>query len=179
LFSHLDFDRILVGGDSAGGNIAAVLSIMATKAHRNLPFKLKHQLLIYPGLFYRPKTESLIALNGYPGFPRPLVSWVERLYLRESLFLRTNQSLFDHVYVNPLRETDAVLAEMPSTTVIIGKYDPLRDEGYLYASRLKKLNVDVQTFEFNTTHAFLTLPFLAETKAASSAILSNLKKHLV
>lgn len=127
-----DHDKIAVAGDSAGGNLAAAVAIMARDA--GTP-KLRHQLLIYPvtdANFDRPS----YAANGGGDY-----------------FLSTAgmKWFWDH-YLGDTEPADAQLgavighpdhSDLPPATVITAQYDPLRDEGDAYAVKLAAAGVEV------------------------------------
>ncbi|MXR51108.1 alpha/beta hydrolase fold domain-containing protein [Halovenus sp. WSH3] len=142
-----DPDRIAVGGDSAGGNLTAAVTL-ATR-DRDGP-DLDHQLLIYP------------ATNS------PLVQWFDSYDENESGYLLELDSVewyldqyvddADHgnQYAFPLRARD--LSGLPEATVITAGFDPIRDEGIAYADRLAEDGVDVEHMHYESQiHAFVSL----------------------
>lgn len=121
----VDGERVAVGGDSAGGNLAAAVA----NSNRDENAKpLCHQLLIYPVIDAEQGTESyrensegyLLTALGMKRF------W--DLYLGDSDASKSTLA-------SPARVTD--LSRLPPATVITAQYDPLRDEGEIYAERLK------------------------------------------
>ncbi len=139
----IDPTKVAVGGDSAGGNLAAVTTLMARdRGGPNIAF----QLLIYP------MTDSDLT--------RP--SYVEN---SEGYHLRTrdiewcwqrhvpNEADRTHPYVAPLRAESH--AELPPAMLITAEYDPLRDEGQLYAEALQEAGVPVERVHYDTMiHGF-------------------------
>jgi acetyl esterase len=119
-----DPNRIAVGGDSAGGNLAAVCAILA----RNDGYpKLAHQLLIYPCTAPEPETPSHRKFaEGYL-LTRNTITWFYKQYLRSPK--ESNDFRFA-----PLIAED--LSNLPPALVLVAGYDPLRDEGVDYAKRL-------------------------------------------
>src|SRR5581483_1117552 len=126
-----DARRVAVGGDSAGGNLAAVVSLMARD--RGGP-RLAHQLLVYPatdaGLEHASMRENA---DGY-WLTRDMMAWFWNLYLGGA---RDGGSPL----ASPLRAQD--LRGLPPATVITAEFDPLRDEGEAYAARLRAAGVPV------------------------------------
>jgi acetyl esterase len=116
--------RIAVGGDSAGGNLAAVCALLA----RDEGFPtLALQLLIYPATAPEPETASHHRFaEGYL-LTRNTVTWFYRQYLRSA----KDQQDFRF---GPLAADD--LSKLAPAFVLVAGYDPLRDEGVQYASRL-------------------------------------------
>lgn len=142
-----DPSRVAVGGDSAGGNLSAVVSLMA-KEHGGP--KLVFQLLIYPATdYYLPGTPS-ITENGEGYFlTRDSMVWFSNHYLPE------NFDRYDP-YTFPLHAQD--VSGLPPAFVVTAEYDPLRDEGELYAQRLKDAGVRVQQKRYNgMIHGFISM----------------------
>ncbi len=121
---HADATRIAVGGDSAGGNLATVVSILARDA--GFP-KICFQLLVYPVTAPEPETKSHHAFaEGYL-LTRKTITWFFTHYLRSS------KDTKDFRYA-PLESDD--LSSLPPAMIIVAGYDPLRDEGVEYAEAL-------------------------------------------
>ena len=119
-----DPTRLAVGGDSAGGNLAAVCAILA----RNDGYpKLAHQLLIYPCTAPEPETPSHRKFaEGYL-LTRNTITWFYKQYVR-------SPREFNDLRFAPLIAED--LSNLPPALVLVAGYDPLRDEGVDYAKRL-------------------------------------------
>jgi acetyl esterase len=119
-----DAQRIAVGGDSAGGNLATVVAMLARNA--GYP-KLAFQLLIYPTAAPEPETPSHKAFaQGYL-LTRNNIVWFYKHYLR------TPRDVHDFRFA-PLAADD--LSNLPPAFILVAGYDPLRDEGVEYAKRL-------------------------------------------
>lgn len=143
-----DPGRLGVAGDSAGGNLAAVTTLMARD--RGEP-ALSAQLLIYPMIAADFETESY-RLYG-KGFynPRPALQWYWDQYVPSPVD-RT------HPYASPLQ---ARLDGLPPAVVVIAGQDPLRDEGVAYADALESAGVTVARCTFDGgIHGFMTMPML-------------------
>ncbi|MGV0849914.1 alpha/beta hydrolase [Mycolicibacterium phlei] len=143
-----DADRVAVGGDSAGGNLAAVTALMARD--RGGP-ALVAQLLLYPMIDANFDTESY-RLYG-KGFynPRPALQWYWDQYVPE-VADRT------HPYASPLH---ADLDGLPPAVVVLAGHDPLRDEGIAYADALEAAGNRVIRCPFEGgIHGFMTMPML-------------------
>jgi acetyl esterase len=123
--------RIAVAGDSAGGNLAAVVALMARD--RGGP-GLTLQVLLYPVVDSDFETRSYREYaTGYL-LTRGTMTWFWQHYLPNGHDLR-------EPYVAPLRAGD--LGRLPTALVITAEYDPLCDEGDAYAARLKDAGVHV------------------------------------
>ena len=121
--------RIAVGGDSAGGNLAAVVSLMSRE--RGGP-DLRHQMLVYPVTNCAFDTPSYSEnAEGYL-LSRDSMKWFWGHYL-------SADSDADHPFASPLRAKD--LAGLPPAHVVTAEFDPLRDEGEAYAQRLREAGV--------------------------------------
>jgi acetyl esterase len=142
----VDGTRIAVGGDSAGGNLAAVVSLMARD--RSGP-ALRHQILTYPvadhdfeRASYRDNAEGYLLTRG-------AMQWFWDHYV-------PNRPQRDEAYASPLRAEK--LVGLPPATVITAEYDPLRDEGEAYAARLREAGVaTVATRYDGQIHGFVSL----------------------
>ncbi|HVX61847.1 MAG TPA: alpha/beta hydrolase [Pirellulales bacterium] len=127
----IDPQRVAVGGDSAGGNLAAVVALMARD--RKGP-ELAMQLLLYPVTDANLETRSYLEYaEGYM-LTREAMGWFWNHYL-------TDPAEREHVYASPLRAAD--LSKLPPALVITAECDPLCDEGDAYAERLKQAGVRV------------------------------------
>ena len=128
----IDATKLAVAGDSAGGNLAAAVAIMARDAGGP---KLAHQLLIYPVTdvdFDRP---SYVANGGGDYYLSTAgMKWFWDHYLGDA---RAEEAPLAVVF----RQSD--LSGLAPATVITAEYDPLRDEGDAYAARLAEAGVSV------------------------------------
>ncbi|NBR99954.1 MAG: alpha/beta hydrolase [Actinobacteria bacterium] len=142
-----DASRMVVCGDSAGGNLSTLVA-----QHSGVAFKM--QLLIYPATDARCITESYREnALGYL-LTAPAMQWFYGHYL--SGVGSARGSLTDPM-VSPLLASDEVLAKMPPTFIITAEYDPLCDEGEQYAKRLSDLGVPTTCVRyFGQIHAFVT-----------------------
>ncbi len=141
-----DPSRVAVGGDSAGGNLAAVISQMARD--RSGPL-LVFQLLIYPATDLTANTPSSEEnAHGY-GLDRQDGDWFMNHYLNG-----------EEDKLNPLASPHLApdLSGLPPALIITAQYDPLRDEGELYGQRLKAAGVPVTISRYNgMIHGFLSM----------------------
>lgn len=152
-------------GDSAGGNLAAAVSLMARDKGDFLPGK---QILIYPAT-YNDHTEN----SPFPS-------------IRENGkdYLLTAQQIQDYLdlyapkiedrscpYLAPLLAED--LTNQPATLIITAQYDPLRDEGEAYGMRLKEAGNKVKMYRMkDAVHGFFSLPWRSEYVIRSYEIIN-------
>lgn len=141
-----DPQRIGIGGDSAGGHLAAVVAQMARD--RQGP-RLGLQVLIYPITDFNFETSSY--LNNADGYmlTRDMMKWFWNHYLGK-------KAAADHPYVSPLRAKD--LRSLPPALVITAEFDPLRDEGEAYAAKLRQSGVNVKSICYEgMIHGFIRM----------------------
>lgn len=161
-----DAQKLAVGGESAGGNLSAVLAQMARdKGGLNII----HQTLMYPtvdaALNYRSIDEFA---TGYM-LTKALMQKFHAAYL-------PNPADHKHPYCSPIY---GELKGLPPATVITAEYDPLRDEGNLYAEKLQAAGVPVAHREFkNTIHDFTMMATkrLPEARESLEMIIEELRK---
>ncbi|WP_431232107.1 alpha/beta hydrolase [Mycolicibacterium psychrotolerans] len=156
-----DSSRIAVGGDSAGGNLAAVTTLMARDRDS---VDIAAQLLLYPVIAADFDTESYRRYGrGYYN-PRPALQWYWDQYVPA---VEDRQ----HPYASPLQ---ADLTGLPPAVVVLAGHDPLRDEGIAYADALAAAGTPTTRCSFDGgIHGFMTMPMLdlahqARREAASS-----------
>ncbi|MFC6838111.1 alpha/beta hydrolase [Halomarina ordinaria] len=141
-----DASRLAVAGDSAGGNLAAVVAQMARD--RGGP-DIAYQALLYPTVSHTQDWPS-VEENGEGYFigAADLV-WFDDQYYEHDVD-RMN------VYASPLLAPD--FEGLPPATVVTGGFDPLRDEGVAYAERLEAAGVDVTHHHYDDViHAFVQM----------------------
>lgn len=161
---HGDASLVAIGGDSAGGNLTAVISQMARD--RGGP-PLVFQLLIYPATDFRMQTASIEEnAEGY-FLTKDDMIWFMNHYLN-------NADEKTNPLASPLLAKD--LSGLPPALVITAQYDPLRDEGELYGRKLREAGVPVTISRYDgVIHGFVGMPFtkgqqaIAESCAALKA----------
>ncbi|KAA0084615.1 alpha/beta hydrolase [Mycolicibacterium sp. P9-64] len=154
---------LMIGGDSAGGNLAAVATLMVRD--RGGP-ALSAQLLLYPMITPDFSTESYRRFGrGYYN-PEPALRWYWDQYV-------PNEVDRDHPYASPLH---ADLAGLPPAVVAIAGHDPLRDEGLAYGQALVDAGVHTTVRRFEGgIHGFMTMPMLDLAHEARAAVCQDLR----
>jgi acetyl esterase len=154
-----DRRRIAVGGDSAGGNLAAVMALKARDEHA---VALKFQLLVHPTVdYYDPGKPSYDQFKEGYGMAALDMKHFFDLYLPHG-FDR------DDPYIFPLRAKD--LRHLPPALIINANFDVLRDEGKLYADRLKEAQVPVKRSVYEgMIHTFFNLRGLLDQSRVALA----------
>jgi acetyl esterase len=142
---QVDPTRVVVGGDSAGGNLAAATTLLA-RAHGP---RLAGQLLVYPNTLHASDTASMRAGDDPYLFNDTSVSWYWQHYLRASTDGK-------NPLASPLlAETHAAL---PPALIITAEYDPLRDEGEHYAEKLSTAGVPTLLSRYDgMVHGFFAM----------------------
>jgi len=134
---RIDPARLAVCGDSAGGNLAAVVALMARD---NAAFSISAQVLIYPVIDYRGGTPTYARYGkGYGVLEADTVSWFMERYLPDPE-LRGDWRATPH---NAASHTD-----LPPALILTAECDVLREEGRDYAALLKAADVVVEHVEF-------------------------------
>jgi acetyl esterase len=140
-----DSAHVAVGGDSAGGTMAAATALRVRDEGGP---RLRAQLLLYPVTDYHtPGTPSYEEnADGY-GLSRDTMKWFWAHYLKDA-------SEAANPYASPLRAPD--LSNLPPALVITAQYDPLRDEGERYAEKLKAAGVPIAMSRYDgVNHGFM------------------------
>ena len=164
-----DAAHIAVGGDSAGGNLAAAVSLMARD--RGGP-RIRHQMLIYP------VTDAAMNTSSHKEFvedgmvlSKADMEWFWGHYLK-------SESDGNNPYASPLRAKD--LKNLPPAHIVTASHDPLRDEGEAYAEALKKAGNKVKLKRYGgVVHGFFSLQAVIDQgKAATRELADELKASL-
>jgi acetyl esterase len=158
----VDASKVAVGGDSAGGNIAAVMAIMARDLY--LP-PIGFQLLIYPATDMAMQTGSVQRVTS--GFP--LTAGTMRWFV--------DQYLSSKADVNDWRASPARAVDLSGTApafVLTCTHDPLCDEGIAYAKRLEQEGVRVTHMHIgDQMHGFLTMGRVIQASDTALMVMST------
>jgi acetyl esterase len=164
---NIDSTRLAVVGDSVGGNMAAVVTILAKE--RSGP-KIDYQVLFYPVTAANFETESYKEFaNGY-WLSKEAMKWFWNAYLPD-------ENERKKYTASPLLSSIDQLKGLPPALVITNEYDVLRDEGEAYAHKLIEAGVRTTAVRLlGTIHDCLLLNALADASAVQGAIeLANTK----
>ena len=141
-------NKIILCGDSAGGNIATVL---ADYNKNNLKANVIFQVLVYPATHMFSKYESK---NKYEGLilNKKLMKWFESHYCPKNI----RKKYINDARLSPIKNKK--MKGMPDTLIVLAECDPLYDEGYLYGKKLKENNIKVEIKVYKgLMHGFLTM----------------------
>lgn len=168
----VDASRLAVAGNSVGGNMAAVVSLMAKE--QGTP-KIRFQVLLWPVTDANLETLSYNQFAQGHFLTKPLMNWFWNSYT-------TDQKQRAQIHASPLRASLEQLQGLPPALIQTAEFDVLRDEGEAYARRLDAAGVAVTATRYNgMIHDFGLLNPLAHINATQSAMLQagvELKKHL-
>ena len=144
-------DEITVMGDSAGGNLATVVSILSRD--HNGP-KIKNQVLIYPTVDARLNHPSIDKFSKGYFLTKPLMQWFLNHY-------KDKEEDIHNPLMSPLLTEN--LSDLPPAFVCTAAFDPLKDEGSAYAKKLKAAGNKVVFKEYpNVIHGFINMPKISK-----------------
>lgn len=151
----IDCRDTILAGDSAGGNLAAAVSLLAQERGEFLPTA---QILLYPATFNNHSASSPFPSVRENGEDYLLTSKRIREYME--LYTRTPEDYLSK-YFAPMLADD--LTGQPRTLIITAEYDPLRDEGEAYGEKLRKFGVETEVHRLeDALHGFIQLPYRFE-----------------
>jgi acetyl esterase len=161
--------QVAVGGDSAGGNLAAVVSQLARDDEGPKPVL---QWLLYPRTDFTAKTRSLSLFAEGFLLTKADMDWFETLYLGDSGIEPSDPR------VSPLLAD--TLSGLPPALMVTAGFDPLRDEGNRYAAALRDAGTPVDLRSTGSlTHGFANLfPLGGGSAVATTELISALRAHL-
>lgn len=163
---NLDPSRLALGGDSAGGNLAAATLLLTHERH-GVP--IAFQLLIYPSVHAQAQNESREKFSHGYALDRTLSNWMYMSYAGN------NQDPANPL-LSPWLAKD--LSFMPPGYILTASHDPLRDEAQLYAERLQKEGVQCAYKCYQgMLHGFLNHTYILPMDVGEEAI-SDCAKHL-
>lgn len=157
----LDARRVAVGGDSAGGNLAAAVAIALARDAEPPAF----QLLVYPALdFTQSEASQRMFGEGYL-LTRASMTWFIERYI-------SGRELKRDPRVSPIFQSD--LASLPRALVLTAGFDPLRDEGRKYAERLREAGNEVEHVCFEgMVHGFFSMGAVVHVARDAIELIGN------
>ena len=157
----LDPSRMAIAGDSVGGNMTAVVAIMA-KQRGDVTFL--HQSMYYPVTDAAQDSDSYREFKEGPFLNSKAMGWFWDNYCPDA-------KSRDEITASPLRAKLSELKGLPPALVIVDENDVLRDEGESYASKLREAGVPTTSVRYNgIIHDFMMLNPLRNTRATRGAI---------
>jgi acetyl esterase len=168
---RVDGNRLAVAGNSAGGNMATAIAMMAKKMKGPL---ISLQLLLWPVTNADFDTESYHKYSAERFLTRNMMMWFWDNYI--------DQDQRNDIYASPLQASIDDLKDLPRTVIQVAENDVLRDEGIAYARKLDEAGVDVTLIQVDgMIHDYGLLNPIAQVPAVQSALAyaaAELKKAL-
>ncbi len=154
-------DRIAVGGDSAGGNLAAIVA-------QQRPVPLVFQMLIYPATDMTQSLPSHTENAAGPVLTVQAMKWFIDHYMKPGSDLRDPLA-------SPLFSPDSLIKGAPPAVIITAQFDPLRDEGEAYGALLIENGVTASIVRFNGMfHAFFSMLGLLDDAELAHAMAASM-----
>ncbi len=158
---NLDSSRLAVAGDSAGGNMATVMTIMAKQ--RKGP-KISYQVLFYPVTDANFDTASYHEFASGYHLDRDTMKWIWDNYLPD-------EEARKEPTASPLQAPTDLLKDLPPALIITAEHDVLRDEGEAYARKLSDAGVPATGIQYlGMVHGFMLHDAFTDTPATREAI---------
>lgn len=157
--AHLN--TLTVAGDSVGGNMSTIMTIMAKK---------KNGPQIHKQLLYYPVTDACFNTHSYYQFAVDYYLYRAGMMWFWDQYTRSKQARHE-ITASPLRACEEDLKGLPDIMILNGEADVLRDEGEAYARKLRAAGVEVTAIRFQAIiHEFVVLNALDQTKACRAAM---------
>ncbi|WP_311318720.1 alpha/beta hydrolase [Levilactobacillus brevis] len=158
---NFDVDRLTVAGDSVGGNMATVMTLM-TKQRQGI--KINQQLLYYPVTDANFDTPSYNQFADNYYLTKEGMQWFWDQYT-------TDPKQRAEITASPLRASLDELKDLPAAMILNGEADVLRDEGEAYANKLREAGVAVTQVQFQgMIHDFVMVNSLDDTHATRATM---------
>ena len=170
-----DPGRAVIVGESAGGNLAALVTLTLRDRRRAEPAApgLLGQVLVYPSTDLTMTSASATALVDAPVLSRTAIEWYGRQYVPQGL---PHSIPLDDPRVSPLRAADHT--DLPPALIVAAGLDPLRDDALGYAAALARADVPVRTVLYpQAVHGFVSIPRFepAAAQALDEAVVHTLR----
>ena len=164
--------KVAVVGESAGGNLAADMPLMALMRGGKMPI---HQVMVYPMAQYGNfNTQSYVEQRNAKPLNRPMMKWFYNYALPAKWKGKTGMQ---NPLVSPLRASKEMMAKLPPATIVGAELDPLRSEGADYAFALRKAGVQAHWRLYpGVTHEFFGMGAVVDkAKDAVNFVATDLK----
>ncbi len=169
----IDTQKIAVLGDSAGGNLAAAVTLRVRDERLPMP---RCQVLIYPVLDRRMQTQSMKTYTDTPVWDAKLSKLMWGLYLKDVEKQGNMQEILG--YISPA-ETENI-SGVPHTYIEVAEFDCLRDEGIVFSETLKKAGISVELHKVpGSVHGYDVMMRSKEVKKLMCQRVRCLKEHLL
>eukprot|EP01130_Rhizamoeba_saxonica_P002418 TRINITY_DN1221_c0_g1_i2.p1 TRINITY_DN1221_c0_g1~~TRINITY_DN1221_c0_g1_i2.p1 ORF type:complete len:246 (+),score=40.97 TRINITY_DN1221_c0_g1_i2:542-1279(+) len=166
-------DSIMLGGDSAGGNLALSTSLLLMNQNAKSP-RLQGVYLIYPSVDFTKRDQPSKTAFGHSHYLTMSV------VLRMQNYYIANESEVEDWRVSPLFAPDSYYKNLPKVLLIIAEEDPLASECYELDSKLRDLGIEVTSFDYaGQVHAFFSKCEVDAFLPASSHAISTVARFLV
>src|SRR5690606_24177928 len=160
-----DVSRLVIAGDSVGGNMATVVALMAKE--RQGP-AIAGQMLLYPVTDASFSSDSYDRFAKGPWLTKQAMAWFWDQYLPDA-------ARRAEVYASPLNASREQLSGLPRTFLVVDENDVLRDEGEAYGRKLSHAGVKVTSVRYNgTIHDFMMLNPIATTPAVRASVAQSI-----
>ena len=166
----LDPNKIILCGDSAGGNLAAVLAILNKRVYK---FNIISQILIYPVISFN---ENYFSKDKYDGIlvSKVLIRWFENHYCS----IKNKSKIKSDWMLSPIKYKN--LTGLPPSLIALASCDPLYDEGLKYYKALKKSDNIVKRIVFKgQIHGLFTMDGVIEDSARLDNVIKNYLKKII
>ena len=156
-----NLSKLTVAGDSVGGNMATIMTILSKQ--RKGPY-------IHKQLLYYPATDANFDTESYQQFAEDYFLYREGMKWFWDQYTNNDKER-NEITVSPLKANEDELSGLPEAMIINAEADVLRDEGELYAIKLRKAGVNVTAIRFQgMIHDFVMLNVLDQTNACRAAM---------
>jgi acetyl esterase len=170
--NYVDFDEVIIAGDSSGGNLCASFCIKLREIKfRKTPIS---QILFYPVLSNDFSSESFQKFGNEANLAKSTTQWFMLMYTGKEF---DNEDIKNNKLIYPLLQDD--MSIFPKTLIVSAEKDVLLDGQLLFASKLRQANIEAEHLIIrNAKHGFMTYGN-GHRKFASIALdkIKNLKKY--